>query len=199
MKKEIINHFKNIDLRILDLIAKYEITLPKKSSSDKYYVELTKNIAYQQLTDKAAKAIYSRLTDHFKTEQFKPSDILKLDVEQLRSFGFSYSKSNYILNIANASKQIDFEKLDELSDKEIVKQLTSIKGVGQWTAQMFLLFTLGRENIFAPNDLGLKKAIMKLDKLKELPSEKEMIEISKEWEPYKSYVTLALWKYLDNR
>jgi DNA-3-methyladenine glycosylase II len=142
MKKEIINHFKKIDLRILDLIARYEITLPKKSSSDKYYTELTKNIAYQQLTDKAANAIYSRLTTYLKTEHFKPKDILKLDVEQLRSFGFSYTKSNYILNIAKATKEIDFEKLDELSDEEILKQLTNIKGVGQWTAQMFLLFTI---------------------------------------------------------
>lgn len=199
MNKEIIKHFKKIDLRILNLIDKFDIKLPKKQSSNTYYIELTKNIAYQQLTDKAAKAIFSRLTYYLKTENFKPEDILKLSVDQLRSFGFSYSKSNYILNIANASKGIDFENLDKLTDEEIVRQLTSIKGVGEWTAQMFLLFTLGRENIFSPKDLGLKKAIMKLNNLNVLPNEKEMLEVSKEWEPYKSYVTLALWKYLDNR
>lgn len=199
MKKEILKHFKDLDLKLFEIIKRYNPEIPNKSDPSNYYFELTKVIAYQQLTDKAASAIFSRLVNHFKKDIFTPNEILTLKVEDLRNFGFSNSKSNYILNIANASKEIIFEKLDNLSNDEIIEILTKIKGVGKWSAQMLLIFTLGREDVFSIDDLGIKKGVMKLYKLNELPDKKYMSNFEKGLSPFSTYAMLALWSLNDDK
>jgi len=161
--------------------------------------ELIESIISQQLSVKAADTIYSRFLRLFKNEQFPSADqILKIDVEKLRSAGMSYSKANYIKNIAKAfkDKDLDIEKIKKMSDAEAITELTKIKGVGKWTAEMILIFTLNRTDVFSLGDAGLKRAIKNLYGITQ---EKEILKLSENWKPHRSFACWYLWRSLNNK
>jgi len=165
-----------------------------------FYRSLTRAIIYQQLSGKAAKTISDRFVALYKEKKYpSPKDVLKTDHEILRSVGLSNAKAKYIKNISQAflDGSVDHQNLGSLSDDDIMNQLVSIKGVGPWTAQMFLMFTLNRPDIFPTGDLGVQKGFQQYFKLKELPSPKIMEKRSQKWKPHRTVASLFFWKVVD--
>ena len=159
---------------------------------------LAEAIVYQQLNGKAAVTIFKRFAA-LAGEPLTPEGVLKLSDEQLRSVGLSKQKSAYLKDLAAKTKAglLDFSKLPALSDEEVIKHLTQVKGIGVWTAQMFLMFTLKRENVLPTGDYGVQAAIKKHYKKRKLPKPHVMEKIAKSWEPYRSVACWYLWKSLD--
>ncbi len=185
--------------KILNLVIdKYKVSSPKISTN--LFRDLLEAIISQQLSNKAAATIFNRFLSLFPKERVpQPEEILKLSEEILRSCGVSHQKASYLKSLAEeiTSQKLVLENLHLLEDEEVVLELTKVKGVGRWTAEMFLIFSLGRQNIFSVGDLGLRSAVAKLygvnreDKIK-------IEEISKNWSPYRSLASLYLWKSLEN-
>lgn len=200
--KEIIAHFKKVDPNIAALVKDYlqseHYEQPTKADPKDYALSLTSSIISQQISTKAAAKIKQRFFD-MVGENYDPQNILNYDIEQLRSVGLSRQKASYIHSIAKHTldKSVDFDVLDTLSDQEVIDELIQIKGVGVWTAEMFLIFTLARPDVFSTGDLGLVNAVKRLYALDDISTD-EIIVISGQWSPHKSIASLALWSSLDN-
>jgi len=168
----------------------------------KIYLQLCSSIISQQLSTKVAKVIYQRFLDLYGKKEPTAVDILNTPVEKLRNIGFSNAKAGYVHNVCKffAENKLTDARLNKMSNEEIIELLTQIKGIGKWTVEMILMFTLGREDVFAVDDLGIQQAITKLYKLdssnKKLMKEK-MIEISARWKPYRTYACRYLWGWKD--
>lgn len=160
---------------------------------------LVRSIVYQQLSGKVAAVIFGRLLDLVPKKKLTPKAILKLKPQQMRRAGLSNRKTAYIRDLAakTAAGLVDFGVIPSLSDDEVIETLTQIKGVGVWTAHMFLIFALRRPNILPTGDLGIRMAIKKIYNLDELPRHEHMEEISGPWHPYRSVATWYLWRSLD--
>jgi len=171
----------------------------KLPQSGNVFNELVKNIVYQQISYKAADSIFGRFLDLMGKEKFPPKHILKFDHETLRSVGLSNQKANYIRNISEFFKdnKLYRKNWDKLSDEEIVKLLTEIKGVGTWTVEMILLFELQRPDVFPFKDLAIQQSMQHLYQIKEEKKAliNKMIEIAEQWRPYRSTATLYLWSW----
>lgn len=161
---------------------------------------LAEAIVYQQLNGTAALTIFSRFAA-LAGNPLTPAGILKLTAEQMRSVGLSKQKSSYLRDMAERATagQLDFSKLHELPDEEVIKHLTQVKGVGVWTAQMFLMFTLKRPNILPTGDFGVQMAMKKLYNKRKVPRPAQMEKIAKCWEPYRSIACWYLWKSMDTK
>jgi DNA-3-methyladenine glycosylase II len=159
---------------------------------------LAEAIIYQQLNGKAAVVIFKRFAA-LAGEPLTPAGILKLTNEQMRSVGLSKQKSSYLRDMAERamSRQLDFSKLHQMSDEEVIKHLTQVKGVGVWTAQMFLMFTLKRPNVLPTGDFGVQSAIKRHYNKRKLPKPAQMEKLAKAWEPYRSIACWYLWKSMD--
>ncbi|HYA26131.1 MAG TPA: DNA-3-methyladenine glycosylase [Terriglobales bacterium] len=159
---------------------------------------LAEAIVYQQLNGKAAVVIFNRFAA-LAGEPLTPAGILKLTGEQMRSVGLSKQKSSYLRDMAERamSGQLDFSKLHEMPDEEVIKHLTQVKGVGVWTAQMFLMFTLKRPNVLPTGDFGVQSAIKRHYNKRKLPKPAQMEKLAKSWEPYRSIACWYLWKSMD--
>ncbi|MBA2249010.1 MAG: DNA-3-methyladenine glycosylase 2 family protein [Chitinophagaceae bacterium] len=168
------------------------------------YLQLCASIISQQLSTKVAKVIYKRFLDLFGKKIPTPLQILEIPVETYRSIGFSYSKAGYLHNVCKffTDNNITDAKLRKMSNDEVIELLTQIKGIGRWTVEMILMFTLGREDVFAVDDLGIQQAITKLYNLdagdKKLMKEK-MLAISAKWAPYRTYACRYLWGWKDEK
>jgi DNA-3-methyladenine glycosylase II len=166
MHQRIIDHFKIVDDLIASLIPTTKpFTLEK---SDKPFFSLVESIISQQLSVKAGDTIMNRFITLFPDGKITPEAVLAMPREKLRGSGMSWNKADYIHNIARAvvHGNIDFTHLDSLTDEELIIKLTTIKGIGRWTAEMFLMFSLGRPDVFSAGDVGLQRAIQKLYKFK---------------------------------
>lgn len=181
--------------KIIDKIKLYELRKEKN-----HFKKLVRSIIGQQLSVKAAETIMNRFCALFGTRFPTPKEILKMDEEKIRACGISYSKIAYIKDLAMhvEEKKIDLKKIEKSGDEEIIEALTAIKGIGRWTAEMFLIFSLGREDVFSHGDLGLKNAIKKLYGLRKHPSPERARVISDKWKPYRSLASRYLWASLDN-
>jgi DNA-3-methyladenine glycosylase II len=159
---------------------------------------LAEAIVYQQLNGKAAVTIFNRFAA-LAGEPLTPEGILKLTDEQLRSVGLSKQKSAYLKDLAakTAAGQLDFRRLPELSDEEVIQHLTQVKGIGVWTAHMFLMFSLRRPNVLPTGDYGVQMAVKKHYKKRKLPKPKDMEKIARAWEPYRSVACWYMWRSLD--
>ena len=166
-------------------------------------VRLIASIMSQQLNTKVAKVIFNRFIEIYGGEEPQPQQVLDTPLEILRGIGLSNAKVNYVQNVARfcIENRITDKKLKKLSNEEIIALLTQIKGVGQWTVEMLLMFSLGREDVFAVDDLGIQQAIVKAYKLN-IENKKEikekMLQISSKWSPYRTYACLHLWHWKDN-
>lgn len=167
-----------------------------------FFNSLLEAITGQQLSVKAADAIIGRFFAHFGKNPH-PKDILEESHDLMRQLGLSNAKVKYVKDLSEKllNKEIILDGLEKKSDDEIFEELVKVKGIGRWTVDMFLIFTLAREDVLPKGDLGLKKAIALNYKLKEMPNEEEIIKISKKkgWAPYNSIASLYLWKSLDNK
>lgn len=181
------------------LVKKYGAPNNFKDRTEFLYEELVESIIGQQLSGKAADTIFKRFLALFKASKFpRPSELLKTDVEKLRSAGMSYGKAGYIKNIAEAfvKKELDVNKLKKMSDEEIIKELTKIKGIGKWTAEMTLMFTFQRPDVFSLGDAGLRRAIKNLYKIE---NDNDILKLAEKWKPKRSFACWYLWLSLENR
>jgi DNA-3-methyladenine glycosylase II len=192
---------------------------------DPTFHNLAEAIVYQQLNGKAARTIFARFTA-LAGDPVTPEGILKLSTEQLRSVGLSKQKSSYLFDMAERAQrgELDFSRLDGMTDDEVIEHLTQVKGVGVWTAHMFLMFSLQRANVLPTGDFGIrmamhkhyldraakkkngagktktKKTLAKAPKVKiTLPTPEQMEKIAKRWEPYRSIACWYLWRSLDTK
>jgi DNA-3-methyladenine glycosylase II len=194
--RQAVNHLKKSDPVLRALIER--IGPCRMEFGPPEFHSLAEAIIYQQLNGKAAVTIFKRFAA-LAGEPLTPAGILKLTGEQMRSVGLSKQKSSYLRDMAERtiSGQLDFSKLHEMSDKEVIEHLTQVKGVGVWTAQMFLMFTLKRPNILPTGDFGVQTAIKKHYKKRKLPKPAQMEKLAKAWEPYRSIACWYLWKSMD--
>jgi DNA-3-methyladenine glycosylase II len=194
--RKAINHLKKSDPILRAIIervgpCRMEFGVPQ-------FCSLAEAIVYQQLNGKAAVTIFKRFAA-LAEDPLTPDGILKLSDEQLRSVGLSKQKSAYLkdLSAKTASGLLDFTRLPELTDEEVVQHLTQVKGIGVWTAHMFLMFSLRRPNVLPTGDYGVQMAIKQHYKKRKLPKPKDMEKIAKAWEPYRSVACWYLWRSLD--
>lgn len=195
MNQKILNHFKLKDKTLYKWALKAELKEIKKEKPQKYFLDLCDAIVGQQLSGKAANAIFSRFKKLFKDSKPTPEKVLALNHKKLLSVGLSNAKARYIKYLAKAvlDKSLPLSKFDKMPDKDVTESLLQVKGIGPWTCEMFLMFTLAREDIFSFGDLGLRKGLMKVYKLKKEPTREKMEKIVKNWSPYKTYASRILW------
>jgi len=162
-----------------------------------YFHSLISAILSQQLSGKVANVIVKRFFDHFG-HRTNPDDIINEPDDVLRKLGISRQKITYIKSLSSCIKDesVHLSETNEMTDNEVIDMLVKVKGIGVWTAQMFLIFSLGRTDVFSCMDLGLRNAVKKLLANPDL-TVKEMEEISKKWSPYRSVVSLYLWRWVD--
>ena len=176
-----------------------EFGKPDFNGANDNFNALSKSIIYQQLSGKAARTIYNRFLGLFDNNLPHAKDVIKVNIPTLRSIGISQPKSNYIIGLAKYftkdGNKIDFESL---SDVEVGNELIQLKGVGQWTVDMFLMFTLFRTDILPVADLGIQKGIKILFNMQSLPSKEYMIKKSKPWHPYRTVACLYLLRIVDD-
>lgn len=179
------------------IIASASLEIKPTPSID-VYLDLLNSIVSQQLSTKVAKVIWNRFLDLFPDAYPHANQVLAFDISKLRSVGLSNSKANYIQNVAlfSQEKAMDFDHLNKFSDEEIIAKLTQIKGVGKWTVQMILMFSMDRPNVFPVDDLGIQTNMKKwygidLEK-KELKI--KLLQISEQWAPYKTLASKYIWQ-----
>jgi len=168
------------------------------------FIYLVKSITSQQLSTKVAEVIYNRFLDLFEGKEPTPQQVLELKHEQLRNIGLSNSKVTYVQNVARFALErgLDSRKLSKMENEELIEYLTEIKGVGRWTAEMIMMFALGREDVFAVDDLGIQMAMKNLFGIKISDPKKmkrKMILISEAWSPYRTYACMYLWRWKDGK
>ena len=193
-----LRHLSHADKRMEKLIDKFGP--PNFNLMNNYYESLIRSIVYQQLSGKAASIIYERLLDLFVFDIYpEPKDILAVSIETLRSSGLSYQKVNYIQDLSEKWQDgtMNLTDIDSMTDEEISSELIKVKGIGQWTADMFLMFTLGRPDVFPFGDLGIQKGVMILTNMNRSPTQKEMERKTKKWQPYRTVAAWYLWKLVD--
>ncbi len=192
-------HFKKNDPKLHKLSLEPE--LDDLKVSDDLFRDIVSTIIGQQLSGKAADTIFGRFEALFPAKLITPEEILKLSDEKMRKCGLSGAKTKAIKDLAQkaASGEVDVKKLPTLPDEQVVSELIKVKGIGPWTAEMILMFSLGRTDIFSMGDLVLKKGLMAFQGWKKLPSDKKMAEALKKWSPYRTYAARLLWRIEDQK
>src|SRR4051794_38873801 len=198
-------HLRRVDPVMARLMDEWGGPLPEEPDSrgrpQDVYGALVRSIAGQQLSVKAARSIYNRLTERFGGRTPTPQEILDDDPEALRAAaGFSRAKVAYLRSLAEhvLDQRLELERFDELPDEQVIAELTAVKGIGEWTAHMFLMFTLHRPDVLPVGDLGVRNAVQRAYALDAPPKPTEVIEIGEPWRPYRTRASLYLWRSLDN-
>ncbi len=194
--RKAVNHLKKSDPILRAIIervgpCRMEFGVPQ-------FCSVAEAIVYQQLNGKAAVTIFNRFAE-LAGDPLTPEGILKLTDEQLRSVGLSKQKSAYLKDLAKKTSDglLNFARLPEMTDDEVIEHLTQVKGIGEWTAHMFLMFSLRRPNVLPTGDYGVQVAIKRHYKKRKLPKPKDMEKIARAWEPYRSVACWYMWRSLD--
>ena len=189
-----INYLSSLNVNLSKFLKSYNI--PNLPIEKNYFWSLCRSVIYQQISGKAAKIISERYLSLYENgPRMLPSEVVDIDIKKIFKVGISRQKASYIKNIAHAfnTKIIDEKKISKLDDQEIISQLTTIKGVGKWTAEMFLIFTLRRPDVFPVTDLGVQKGFKIFYSLDDLPTIELMNKKSESWKPYRTIMSLYLW------
>ena len=199
MYKSAILHFKTSDPVLYQVslnIERFELEIHPDP-----FLRLCRSIIGQQLSVKAAATIFARFERLFPKNKIKPRGLLKISDEKLRGAGISHQKISYLKDLAQKvmDRKLLLEKFEEIESEIVISELVKINGIGRWTAEMYLMFTLGRPDVFSYGDLGLQNAIKKTYKLKQKPTVKQMEKLSKKWVPFRTYAARILWDSLDNK
>ncbi|PYX48824.1 MAG: DNA-3-methyladenine glycosylase 2 family protein [Acidobacteria bacterium] len=194
--RKAINHLKKSDPVLRAIIER--VGPCRIEFGEPEFCSLAESIVYQQLNGRAAATIFSRFAA-LAGDPVTPEGILKLSDEQLRGVGLSKQKSSYLKDLAakTSAGLLNFSRLHELSDEEVVDHLTQVKGVGVWTAHMFLIFSLRRADVLPTGDYGVQTAMRKLYKKRKMPKPDVMEKIARAWVPYRSIACWYLWRSLD--
>jgi DNA-3-methyladenine glycosylase II len=194
--RKAINHLKKSDPVLRAIIER--VGPCRMEFGEPVFHSLAEAIVYQQLNGKAAVTIFKRFAA-LAGEPLTAEGIAKLTAEQMRSVGLSKQKSSYLRDMAARAirGELSFARLPEMTDEEVIKHLTQVKGVGVWTSHMFLIFTLKRQNILPTGDFGIRMAMKKHYHKRKLPNPVQMEKIARPWEPYRSIACWYLWRSLD--
>jgi len=194
--RKAINHLKKSDPVLAAIIER--IGPFRMQYGDPTFHTLAESILYQQLNGKAAETIFNRFTA-VAGAPLTPQGILKLSDAQMRGVGLSRQKTAYLRDLSEKTKAglLEFERMTDMSEEEVIAHLTQVKGVGVWTAHMFLMFTLRRPDILPTGDYGVQAAIKKHYKKRKWPKPAVMLKIAKPWVPYRSVASWYLWRSLD--
>jgi DNA-3-methyladenine glycosylase II len=166
-----------------------------------HYAALVRSIVGQQLSVRAARAIYGRLLEQFGGKPPTPEQILSRVPEELRAaVGLSRAKTSFLRSLAEhvLDGSLELERLDALPDEEVIAELVAVKGIGEWSAHMFLMFQLRRPDVLAVGDLGIRRAVERAYGLPDLPSAAELTELAQPWRPHRTHACMLLWHSLDN-
>jgi DNA-3-methyladenine glycosylase II len=193
-----IRHLKSSD-RVLAALIEVHGTCSIKPALSHPFHALVSSIIGQQISAAAARTIKGRMFDLLETKVFTPAGILKMSPRGCRNAGLSRAKTEYLrkLSLAVQKGQLDFSTLAEREEEEVISRLIVHSGVGRWTAEMFLIFGLGRPDVLSVSDTGLRRALRLAYNLGEMPSAEEMMSISKPWRPYRSVASWYLWRVID--
>jgi DNA-3-methyladenine glycosylase II len=199
MHRKAIKHLCAVDPALGEVIARvgpYKL-VPRADGS--HFDHVVRSIVGQQLSGKAAQTIYKRVLDLTGGRPPTPAEFLKIPVAKLRAAGLSGRKTEYIKELAQRTHEGSLAILDihEMDDASVMETLVSVRGIGPWTAQMVLMFRLGRPDVFPELDLGVQKAIQKLRRLRKLPTPKQMTKIGELYAPYRTYAAWYLWRSLE--
>jgi DNA-3-methyladenine glycosylase II len=191
-----INHLKKSDATLASVIS--QVGPCKVAYREPTFEALPRSIVFQQLSTKAARTIYGRL-EEAAGGKLTPETIRNLSVDEMRRCGLSKQKMGYIRDLAEhaVSGKVDFSKLPAMTDEEVIVALTDIKGVGVWTAHMFLIFALRRPNVLPVGDLGVRTAIQRLYGKRKLPTPAQIEKLAESWHPYCSFAAWYLWRSLE--
>jgi DNA-3-methyladenine glycosylase II len=194
--KKAIQHLRQSDpviAGIIERVGPYRV-----SYNEPVFGSLVRSIVYQQLSGKAAATIFNRLLTA-TSDPIHPDAILRLRFEELRSIGLSRQKATYIRDLAEktASEEVVFENFRRMTNDQIIGALTQVKGIGVWTVQMFLMFSLRRPDVLPCGDLGIRNAVQKAYKLRESPRPAKLEQIGQRWRPYCSVASWYLWRSLE--
>lgn len=177
-----------------------EHALEELEEKKSYFAALTYEIIGQQLSGKVVRVIYKRFLDLFGGKLPEPKQILKIKDTKLRSCGCSWAKVKYLKSLAECvnNNQLNLQSLHKLPDQEVYEQLLKVKGIGPWTAEMFMIFTLHRPDVFSVGDLGLRTAVSRLYNVRR-DNLKKIEKISERWRPYRSFACRYLWESIDQK
>ncbi len=210
MKNEIekaLEHFEKYDSVLSPFLKNVnfgEWFKPKPENQNELFLALCRIIVGQQLSGKAARSIFEKFKAAFENQGITPKNVLSTTNEELRNTGLSWAKVKYIKDLALNfyDNRIDFESLKNLENEDVINELVKIKGIGRWSAEMFLMFTLHRFDVFSFDDLGLNKGLENLYGVKRTDRKKADLlkaeKIVKKWSPYKTFGAIALWNSLEN-
>lgn len=202
MTKTILEHFLKHDQKIHNILKTMELdALEQQETADQFFLKLTRAIVGQQLSVKVASVIINRFYTLFDDGIVTAEKILQLEDQAMRDIGMSWAKVKYVKDLAlkTSKGEIAFDRMPTMSEQEVIDELTKVKGIGRWTAEMFLMFTLGKEDVFSYGDLGLRRAIEKIYQFEKDANVALFEPIVKKWKPYRTYAALALWHSLDNQ
>jgi DNA-3-methyladenine glycosylase II len=193
-----IRHLKSSD-RVLAALIEVHGTCNIKPSLDYPFHALVSSIVSQQISASAARTIKGRMFDLLGAKVFTPEGILKMSPGDHKIAGLSRAKTEYIRGLSLAVKkgQLDFSSLQDCEEEEVISRLVALSGVGRWTAEMFLIFGLGRPDVLSVNDTGLRRAFKLAYNLRQTPSADEMRSIGEPWKPYRSVASWYLWRVID--
>ena len=196
--KRIIGYLVDNDERLETVVT--SCPFPRSRKNNDVYMALLSSIVSQQLSVKAADTIFNRFLDIYTDRYPKPAQLIKTRIQRLRSAGLSQQKSQYLKNVAKFALQDDglnYEQLKKKTDEALITHLTQIKGVGRWTVEMLLMFTLDRKDVFPVDDLGIQQSIKKLYQLEDEGKQlkQQMQIIADNWKPYRSIVCKYLWQW----
>jgi 3-methyladenine DNA glycosylase/8-oxoguanine DNA glycosylase len=194
-----ITHLRKVDPKlsaVIDIVGRCTFEPAEHLA---HFTAISRSIVFQQLSGKAASTIYGRFASLFPDETPVAHELLGISDEQLRGAGLSRQKIGYLRDFATRvnSGEMPIDTLDELSDDEIIAALISVKGIGRWTAQMFLMFRLGRPDVLPDLDLGIQKGIQRAYRMRKLPTPKRVLEVGAKWAPYRTIASWYLWRSLD--
>jgi DNA-3-methyladenine glycosylase II len=200
MSTEAHQHLSAVEPRFIPLIEKYGRCILKEEVEEvNIYESLMRAILFQQLSGKAASTIRDRLYALFPEHKFPPAEkLVTLTPEELRAVGVSRQKAGYLNDLASKEPTIPHQdELHRLTDEEIIERLIPIKGVGRWSVEMLLMFTLGREDVLPVDDMGVQEGMKRLFNLDHRPKKKEMEELAEPWRPFRSYGSWYMWRLLE--
>jgi DNA-3-methyladenine glycosylase II len=172
----------------------------RRGSRPNAYEALARAIVGQQLSTKAAASIWGKLQAQFGDRTPAPEELVAADYDDLRSAGLSNAKVTYVQELARRvdSGELELDRLPELADEDVIAELIEVKGIGRWTAEMFLIFHLGRPDVMSAGDLGIRRAIQIAYGLEDLPGPTDLDRIAEPWRPQRTLACLYLWRSLDN-
>lgn len=199
MHRKAVNHLRRVDPVMAGVIEAVGPCRFKTRAELSHFEAVARSIIYQQLSGKAAATIYGRFEALFGSERPHAAALVALDDAALRGAGISRQKLSYLRDLAERvhAGGVPIDTLHELADDEIIGHLTSVKGVGVWTAQMFLMFKLGRPDVLPDLDLGIRKGLQQAYRLRKLPDSKRVQAIGAKWAPYRTIACWYLWRSID--